>query len=261
MDKYHPDKKWLEGAIQSYIEYLKIENEYSLGNTSQILGSGAVKESESLLCQLYGCQYARLIPSASYGLRVCMQVSGVGIDDEVIIPEVDWIASEAAIVSLGAKPIYAPVNAKNIVNVNEIEELISTKTKSIVATHYNAIPVDVLKIKRVLGRINRPDVKIIEDCSQSFMVKYRNKLCGTTGDFAVFSFGPNKQIDIGECGMIICKEKDVYNQVIRYTGHPANLLLNGMGDDTPADALSIRPNPLSAVLLVTELRRIITDYQ
>jgi dTDP-4-amino-4,6-dideoxygalactose transaminase len=121
--------------------------------------------------------------------------------------------------------------------------------KALVVCHIHGTPADVPALKEAAG-----DLPIIEDCSQATGSKLDGRFVGTFGDLAIHSFGPNKCLYAGEGGMILTRDWALYEKVLRETCHPIRQTIAGAGDTVDCANLSIRPHPMTALMLLSELR-------
>ncbi|WP_435168054.1 aminotransferase class V-fold PLP-dependent enzyme [Candidatus Pelagibacter bacterium nBUS_28] len=138
--------------------------------------------------------------------------------DEIIIPAHTYCASAIPFARNGAKIIWADINPKTrTIDLNDVKKKISKKTKAIVIVHLYGYAVDVNQFKK----INR-EIKIVEDCAQSFGAEINNSKAGTIGDFGCFSFHAQKNITtLGEGGAIFVKNDKLSKKVpgLRHNGH------------------------------------------
>ena len=113
------------------------------------------------------------------------------------------ITTALAIYYNGGIPV--PIDSNSITwNLDEelIEKHITKKTKAILPVHFLGLPVNMHKIMRLAKKYK---LKVIEDCAEAHGAKYNNKLVGSFGDIACYSFYSNKLITTGEGGMIVTK--------------------------------------------------------
>jgi dTDP-4-amino-4,6-dideoxygalactose transaminase len=245
----HSEERLLADCMEAFARW--IENPNGFGTTSQITGAGAVGEAERQFSALHGDRPALLTASATYGIRCALKVSGVGAGDSVIMSEYDWPASYAAALSLGAIPRLVSASTDTLtLDPGRIPKSDIATAKAVCVTHIYGTPADVPAIRKRVG----DSVAIIEDCAQALGCALDGRMIGTLeSDYAVFSFGPGKQIDVGEAGMILAKDWNAYDRVLRETQHPVRQLKDGLGEDVNYCGLSIRPHPLAAILLLNKL--------
>jgi perosamine synthetase len=142
---------------------------------------------------------------------------GVGIGDEVIMADINWIASAAAITYLGANPVLVDVLEDSwCIDPNRVEEAITENTKAIIAVHLygNLCDMDALL---TLGK--KYNIPIIEDAAEGIGSIYKNRQAGSMGMFGVFSFHGTKTITTGEGGMFVTKDKELYEKVLTLSNH------------------------------------------
>ncbi|PKM60702.1 MAG: hypothetical protein CVU99_06670 [Firmicutes bacterium HGW-Firmicutes-4] len=249
MRNQHPDTIFLNEVIEACNAWL--ECDVGLGATSQITGDGAIKAVETHFSELHENRPSLLVPSATYGIYSALKAVGVKGGDTVGCPSYDWPASYAAIKSIGAKPIILGVGSKTLtLSPESINKCDGLNVKAVIVTHVHGIPADVPAIRAVIGE----DIAIIEDCSQALGSSLDGKPVGTMGDIAVFSFGPTKNLTAGEGGMVVCRDWELYEKMIREVCHPVRQIVGGAGDVVHYNNFSIRPHPMTAIMLWYQLR-------
>jgi perosamine synthetase len=126
---------------------------------------------------------------------------GIGPGDEVILPAFTIISCIGQIVRAGAKSVLVDSDpATWNMDVSQIKDRITPRTKAIMVVHIYGLPVDM---DPVLDIANRHGLKVIEDAAEMHGQEYKGRPCGSFGDISTFSFYPNKHITTGEGGMIV----------------------------------------------------------
>jgi DegT/DnrJ/EryC1/StrS aminotransferase family len=241
----HPDRAWI-GAVRSALDWWAAAESDS--PTSSILGGGAIAAAEAAFSELHDGRPALLLPSASYALRVALQVADVTCGDEVICGAVDWPSGYAAIRSLGAIPVPVAADPRTLtLDPAAVASVRTPRTGAVIACHLHGICADVPAIRRLL-----PSVAVIEDAAQAFGCRLDGQPAGTLGDVAVLSLGPGKQIDAGEGGVLLCDGAARHQRAVAIACHPLRQLLTGLPSPDPA-ALAIRPHPVAATLALHRL--------
>ena len=141
------------------------------------------------------------VSSGTAALDVAIEVLGISSGDEVIMPTFTIISCIHQIIRVGAKPVLIdsdPVTWN--MNINQIEEKITSRTKAIMVVHIYGLPVD---LDPILDLASHYGLKVIEDAAEMHGQRYKDKPCGSFGDISTFSFYPNKNITTGEGGMIL----------------------------------------------------------
>lgn len=150
--------------------------------------------------------YAKVAPNCHSALKLLLQAYQIGPGDEVIVPALTFAAPLNAVVSVGARPIIADVDASTwTINPQEVEARLSKKTKAIFAVHLFGNPCDMSHLKTF--KMNSKKILLFEDCAQALGGQYKDKLVGTWGDAAAFSFNATKTLITGEGGMALFKLK------------------------------------------------------
>ena len=154
-----------------------------------------------------GRKYGIAVCNGSVAIDASVEALGIGPGDEVIMPTLTIISCISQIIRSGATPILVDSDLETWnMNVHEIEEKISPRTKAIMIVHIFGIPTD---IKPVIDIAKKYGLKVIEDAAEVHGQTYFGKPCGSFGDISTFSFYPNKHITTGEGGMILTDDYDL----------------------------------------------------
>ncbi len=145
--------------------------------------------------------------SGTSALELALNACGVGPGDEVIVPTFTFIATATAVSVLGATPVLVDIDWRTMtLSVDDVKRKITAKTKAVVPVHLFGQPADIDGLRAVLPRGTR----IIEDCAQSHLAKYKGKPAGSFGDLACFSFYPSKNLGAaGDAGAIAVNEESL----------------------------------------------------
>lgn len=174
-----------------------------------------LEEEFSLYC---GQKYGSCVTNGSAALDVAFaamkSVFGWEDNSEVIIPTFNIISAAQSCIRNKLKPVF--VDAEKItwnIDINEIEKLITPKTRAITVVHIYGLPSDMDKIIKIAQKY---DLKIIEDTAQAHGQTYKGKICGSFSDIATFSFFTNKHISSGEGGIVITSDEKLIEKVNYY---------------------------------------------
>jgi len=164
-----------------------------------------VKRFEDEMANFVGRKYATACSSGTAALDIAVSILDLQKDDEVIMPSFTIISCAQALINKGVKPVLLDNDLRTFnMNVEDIENKITNKTKAIMIVHIFGVTVD---IDPVLVLAKKHNLKIIEDAAQMIGQSYRGKQCGSFGNVSIFSFYPNKQITTGEGGMVLCDDE------------------------------------------------------
>lgn len=164
-----------------------------------------VKKFEEKMAELVNRKYGIAVSNGTAALEVAVAALDIKEGDEVIMPTFTIISCAEAVVKRGGIPVLvdSDINTWNM-NVDEIENKITNKTKAIMIVHIYGLPVDVQPIIELAKKYN---LKIIEDAAEMHGQTYKGKPCGSFGDISIFSFYPNKHITTGEGGMVLTNDE------------------------------------------------------
>lgn len=138
------------------------------------------------------------VDSGTSALELALKACGVGPGDEVIVPTFTFIATATAVSCLGATLVLADIDWGTMtLSVDDTKKKITTKTRAIIPVHLFGQPADMDGF-RALKR-----ARLIEDCAQSHMARYKGRAVGALGDIACFSFYPSKNLGAaGDAGAL-----------------------------------------------------------
>jgi len=175
---------------------------------SVILTTGPVNEEfEKKFAQYLGCKRVVTTSSCTVALFLSLKAWGIGPGDEVITTPMTYIATAAAIIHTGAKPIFVDVEEKTAnINADLIESAITPKTKAIIPVHLYGQMCDMIKIKQIA---DKNKLIIIEDAAHAIEAKRDGIKVGQLGDCACFSFYATKNITCGEGGAIVTNNEEI----------------------------------------------------
>ena len=174
--------------------------------SGKISGNGEyTKRCQRFFEEKYGFRKCLMTTSCTDALEMCAILSGVGPGDEVIVPSYTFVSSALAFVRQGAKIVFADSCADNPnINPDQLEALITPKTRVIVPVHYAGVACDMDKIMDVARRHN---LLVVEDAAQAIDSYYKGRPLGGIGHMAAFSFHETKNVIAGEGGMLVVNDE------------------------------------------------------
>lgn len=179
-----------------------------------------VREFEERFSRYCGVRHGVAVSNGTAALHLALAALGIKKGDEVIVPDLTFIAPANAVTYTGAKPVFADSEKKTWnINPNKIEEKITKKTKAIIPVHLYGHPCDMDPIMKIAKTHN---LFVIEDCAEAHGAEYKGKRVGSFGDIACFSFFGNKIITTGEGGMCITNDKKLANKMDMLRDHGMN---------------------------------------
>lgn len=177
-------------------------------NTLFYLYGNKVKTFTKKFADMYLVKHCVAASSGMAGIHLALGAVGVTEGDEVITSPITDMGSIVSILYQKAIPVFADLDP-NTYNLDprSIEEKITDKTKAILVVHLAGNAADMDPIMELSRKYN---IKVIEDCAQSYMTYYKGRLAGTIGDIGCFSVNDSRHISAGDGGMIIMDDEDLY---------------------------------------------------
>ncbi|SLN11554.1 Putative pyridoxal phosphate-dependent aminotransferase EpsN [Roseivivax jejudonensis] len=147
-----------------------------------------------------GVEHAICVSNGTVALHLALHALGIGAGDEVIVPDLSFIATANAVLMSGAIPVFCDVEPESLgIDPARIEALITPKTRAIMPVHLYGHPAPMA---RILEIAQRHDLHVIEDAAEAHGSRIDGRCVGTFGACGTFSFYANKNMTTGEGGMI-----------------------------------------------------------
>ena len=169
-----------------------------------------IKTLEEQFSSFLNSKHSIATSSCTGAIHIGLLALGIKKGDEVIVPDFSWVATARAVQLVGARPIFCDVE-KDTWNMcpKSLQRKINKKTKVVIPVHMYGEPAKMFEIKKICDQYK---IKIIEDAAPAIGAKINNKMCGTFGDFAAFSFQGAKLLVAGEGGILTTKNKSLYEK-------------------------------------------------
>jgi perosamine synthetase len=172
---------------------------------------------EKAFAEYLGVRFAISLPSCTSALHLSLLALKVGAGDDVIVPDITWIASSAPISYVGASPIFADVDEKTwCISTESFEQSITSKTKAaIIVDLYGNMP----DMNAICEIASQNDIILIEDAAEAIGSEFKHKKAGSFGDVGAFSFHGSKTLTTGEGGMLVTNNEDVDRRCLFLRDH------------------------------------------
>ena len=187
--------------------YLTGKESKYIGEALQMQASGNgmfTKKCHQFFTQRYGFKKALLTTSCTDALEMAAILLNISPGDEVIVPSFTFVSTANAFILRGAKIIFADslTDHPNI-DVGKLEQLITSRTRAIVAVHYAGVAVDMDPLMELASKHN---LFVVEDAAQAIDAYYKKKPLGGIGHLGCFSFHDTKNIVSGEGGLLVIND-------------------------------------------------------
>ena len=145
-----------------------------------------LEKFEADFCKYTKSKYAIAVSNCTAALHLSLKALGIKENDEVIIPDLTFVADANAILACNAKPVIADINKNDFfLSISNLKKNITKRTKAIIPVHIYG---QVCNIDEVIDIAQDNDLKIIEDCAQAIGTFHNSKHVGTFGDTGCFHF-------------------------------------------------------------------------
>ncbi len=214
------------------------------------------KRCTELLESAFNVQKLLLTTSCSTALDMTALLLELKEGDEVIMPSYNFVSMANSVVVRGATPVFVDIDPKTlIIDLDEVEKHITTRTKAVYPVHYAGISCDMDRLLAICGPRH---IAVVEDAAQGVHAKYKDRYLGTIGDMGCYSFHETKNYTCGEGGAILLNKNTELMEraeIIREKGTNRSQFFRGQIDKyTWVDiGSSFLPSDLLAALLCAQI--------
>ena len=186
-------------------------------NKTFLTEAAETKRFEDKIKKKFKSKYALAVSNWTNGLYMSLKAFNIGKGDEVIVPNVTFIATVNSVIMAGATPVICEIDEKNLsLDINHFKKIISKKTKAVIPVHLYGYCCNLDILNRICSK---KKIKIIEDAAQAIGAKYKKKYLGTIGQIGGFSFYGNKIITTGEGGVILTNSAKLKKKLYELKNH------------------------------------------
>ena len=218
-------------------------------------------EFEQSFERLLGVESCIAVSSCTAALHMALLALDIGPGDEVLVPALNFIAGANCIRVVGARPVL--VDSESLQNWNmSIDDLklkLSPKTAAVMCVHYAGYPCRMDELHGLCGKYNIP---LIEDVAHAPGGKFGDSYLGTIGDIGCFSFFTNKNLSVGEGGMVVSRRDDLSSQLRSLRSHGMSTLTldrhrgRALSYDVMRPGLNYRIDEMRAAIGLVQLSKL-----
>lgn len=195
----------------NYIQQEELKHFHKSIDGKHIMEGPVLEEFEQRLAELLDVPYVIGTASGSAALALALMGMGIKPGDEVIVPDLTFIATANAVCLLGAEVVLASTEKERpILDLDSVESLVTDKTKAIMTVDLNG---RISWSKELKEQYGKRGIYIIDDACQAFMSGDGTVKAGTNADIGCFSFGITKTVSTVNGGAVITKNKELYNKM------------------------------------------------
>ena len=220
-----------------------------------------VDQFERAFAEYCGRRYAFAVSNGTAALHLALVATGCGPGDDVIVPSLNFVAAANVISHTGARPVFCDVVGPCDLNLDpaDVEAAVGPATKAIMVLHYGGFPCDIGSVLEIAGRHG---LVVIEDAAHAPGARWHGAMCGTFGIAGCFSFFANKNLAVGEGGMIVTDDEDVAAQIRLLRSHGMTTLTwarhqgHAHAYEVVARGFNYRADEVRAAIGLVQLRRL-----
>lgn len=206
---------------------------------------------EESFAKYIGVKYAITTSSCTGAMHLSLKSMGITTGDEVIVPEISWIATASVVTYVGARPIFVDVEYDTwCMDPKSLKAAITSRTKAIMPVHLYGHPANMDEIIKIADENN---LLILEDAAPSLGAEFKGKKTGSFGNAAAFSFQGAKIATTGEGGIFLTDDEDLYKRVSKLGDHGRSLTKSLWNDEI---GHKYKMSNLQAALGLAQLERI-----
>ena len=248
----------------AYEPWISKEDEKIINKTlkqSMLTLGPQLEKFESDFCRYSKAKYAIAVSNCTAALHLSLMALGIKENDEVIIPDLTFVADANAVLACNAKPVVADINKENFfLSISSVKKNITKKTKAIIPVHIYG---QVCNIDEILDLAKDNNLKVVEDCAHAVGTFHKSKHVGTLGSTGCFSFYPTKNITTAEGGMVTTNSKEIAEKVRQLRSHGMTKSLKSRYSseypwvfDIVEPGYNYRLDEIRSALGITQLKRI-----
>ena len=220
-----------------------------------------LEKFEADFCKYSQAKYAIAVSNCTAALHLSLKALGIKKDDEVIIPDLTFVADANAVLACNANPVIVDINKENFfLSITNIKKNITKKTKAIIPVHIYG---QVCNIDEILDVARDNNLNVIEDCAHAIGTFHNSKHVGNLGNTGCFSFYPTKNITTAEGGMVITNSNKIAEKIRQLRSHGMTKSLKSRYSskypwifDIVEPGYNYRMDEIRAALGITQLKRI-----
>ncbi len=195
-----------------------------LGAVHEVAASGwwssgpRVEEFEGAFASYVGSRHAIAVSNGTAAIHLALLAVGCGPGDNVVLPSLNFVAAANAVSHTGARPVFCDVVGASDLNLDphDVESSFTDRTKAVLVLHYGGYCCD---IDAILDAASRRGLVVVEDAAHAPGASWRGRMCGTFGSLGCFSFFSNKNLPVGEGGMVVTDDDDLAGRIRLLRSH------------------------------------------
>jgi perosamine synthetase len=227
---------------------------------AEVLASGFPNDGDlterfaAQIAEIAGADYGIGVSSGSAAIYCALVACGVGPGDEVVVPDLTFVATANAVRLAGARPVLADVRREDLsLDPGAVEDALTQRTAAIVSVHVNGRGGS---IGDIVALAERRGLVVVEDAAEALGSKLRGRPLGAFGHAAAFSFAPTKIVTTGQGGVVVTSDPDVARRVRELKDHGRATRGTGGADVHPVFGFNFKLTNVQAAVGLVQLGRL-----
>jgi dTDP-4-amino-4,6-dideoxygalactose transaminase len=220
-----------------------------------------VGELEDAFAAFTGAKHALTVSNGTAALHLALLALGCGPGDEVVVPSLNFVAAANTVVRVGATPVFCDVLGAHDLNLDpdDLAAAIGPRTKAVVLLHYAGYACD---LPAALAIAEERGVSVIEDAAHAPGATLDGRALGTFGAVGCFSFFSNKNLPVGEGGMVVTQDDELAARLRSLRSHGMTTLTwqrhrgHASSYDVVDAGFNYRLDEVRAALAIVQLERL-----
>jgi dTDP-4-amino-4,6-dideoxygalactose transaminase len=216
-----------------------------------------VRELEREFAEFCGAAEAVAVTNGTAALHIALVALGCGPGDEVVVPSLNFVAAANAIAVTGAEPVFCDIAGLDDLNLDpeDVAAAVTPRTKVVVALHYAGFPCD-------MGALAQLGLPVVEDAAHAPGASVDGRMSGTLGRVGCFSFFANKNLPVGEGGMLVTDDAELAARLRLLRSHGMTTLTwdrhrgHASSYDVVVPGFNYRLDEVRAAVASVQLRRL-----
>lgn len=226
-------------------------NEY-MSSGSWLMEFKKTREVERMIADYTGVKYCSIMPNGTLSLTAALMAFGIGVGDEVIVPDFTMSATANAVEVLGAKAVFVDVERKTLcMDFDKMRDAVTSKTKAVMLVSISGRYGESLF--SFIDFCKEKNIKLIEDAAQCLGSTFHGKQIGTFGDIGSFSFSVPKIITMGQGGALVTDNKELYDKIVNLRDFGRE---KSGSDHFIAKGLNLKFTDMQAVVGIEQMKKL-----
>ncbi len=223
-----------------------------------------VEEFEREFASFLGATHGIAVANGTAALHLALLAVDCGPGDEVVVPSLNFVAAANTIKHTGAEPVFCDIVGPEDLNLDpaDVEAAVTPRTKALVVLHYAGYPCDMAAVDEIA---KRHGLAVVEDAAHAPGASLGGRMCGTLGRIGCFSFFANKNLPVGEGGLIVTDDDELAARLRLLRSHGMTTLTwdrhrgHASSYDVVLPGFNYRLDEVRAAIGLVQLRRLVEE--